>query len=207
LLQSTSSNWASTGSYISEECGTIVDSGGGRSGIVSKLLVGQTCLSQDGTIWLLGHRPAIEINDRTVRVLAGNTDGICVTGIDVFLGGNFTGGGINDKIGSSVSTSTSSDLKGARINGSAQSGMRIGEENDGSCGSNVESSRIYIIDLNICMGGCLEGSGKSSGTVSGLFNDPTIFLDDTSGKILTLNTKSLFISSINVLSDGKGEVW
>jgi hypothetical protein len=50
------------------------------------------------TVWLLGDSPVIEFDDGSVGVLAGNTYDVDVSGINVFLNGNFTSGGIDDEI-------------------------------------------------------------------------------------------------------------
>ena len=84
--------------------------------------------------------------------------------------------------------------------------MRIHKENDVSGCSHVQRWEIFVRNFNIAMHNSLSLSNKSCGTISGLFNYPTIFLNGASKSVLAFNTESLGVSCINVLDDRKGKV-
>ena len=83
--------------------------------------------------------------------------------------------------------------------------MRVGKESSKSrCFSN-KSCVVKICNGLVNKRCSLNSSSQSCGTISGLFNYPTIFLNDASECVLTFNTESLFVSCINVLGNGKGK--
>ena len=125
LEQNAAQDWASfqrigcCGLGVRENCCVVVNSSSCCSGIVSIIFVSQTNGSQGITIWPLGHLPGILSDGRTTSVGAGDADNVFITGINVLLGGDGTGRGIDDQVATSVISSTSINFERACCDGSA----------------------------------------------------------------------------------------
>jgi hypothetical protein len=147
--------------------------------------------------------PVIEFDDGSVRVLARNTDDIDVTSINILLDGDFTSHCVYDKITNCVISTTALLLQFTRVNRSTKSSMRVGKELNTCGGSNVQSSSICILNGDWSMDRTLYLSDQSSSTISCLLDLVVIVRNSASSKISAHDTESLFITSINILSDLK----
>ena len=138
-----------------------------------------------------------------MRVLAGNTDDVFVTSIDILLDGNFTGNCVNDKIANCVISTTTLLLQFTIVDSSAKCSMRIGEELNTSGSTNVKSSVMLELNCDITMSNWLVLTNQCSSAIPSLFNYVVVMRDSTSSKISAHDTESLFVTSVNVLSDLK----